>query len=137
MNIALVSGSAGDTRCGVGDYTYELAQHIALDAEVHLYFDEHHGPAEPPFGQLTTLHLHPVKGFSVFSLNKLARELRPGARVVSCNFPLSGWKPVQILHPLPRRHGDPIYLYRFPESWTEAGGAQPAVEPSPPPFVTR
>lgn len=92
MNIALVSGSAGDTRCGVGDYTYELAQHIALDAEVHLYFDEHHGPAEPPFGQLTTLHLHPVKGFSVFSLNKLARELRKaGYDIVHVQYPSKGY----------------------------------------------
>ncbi|MBW1780041.1 MAG: class I SAM-dependent methyltransferase [Deltaproteobacteria bacterium] len=52
---------------------------------------------------------------------KLVRELRPGARVVSCNFPLSGWKPTTIVRPLPRRHGDPIYLYRFPDSWSEAG----------------
>lgn len=92
MNIALVSGSAGDTRCGVGDYTYELAQHLALDAEVHLYFDEHHGPAEPPFGQLSTLHLHPVKGFSVFSLNKLARELRKaGYDIVHVQYPSKGY----------------------------------------------
>ena len=52
---------------------------------------------------------------------KLARELRPDARVVSCNFPLSGWKPTRILHPPPLRHGDPIYLYRFPDSRSETG----------------
>jgi len=47
---------------------------------------------------------------------KLARELQPGARVASCNFPLTGWTPIRVLHPSPRRHGDPIYLYCFPES---------------------
>jgi len=51
---------------------------------------------------------------------KLARELRPGTRVVSCNFPLSRWQATQILHPQPRRHGDPIYLYRFPDSAPES-----------------
>ncbi|MBN2081782.1 glycosyltransferase [bacterium] len=92
MNIALVSGSAGDTHCGVGDYTYELAQHLALDAEVHLYFDHLHAPARPPFKRLTTLHLHPVKGFSVFSLNKLVRELRKrDYDIVHVQYPSKGY----------------------------------------------
>lgn len=92
MNIALVSGSAGDTRCGVGDYAYELAQHLALDAEVHLYFDHHHGPARSPYDKLTTLHLHPVKGFSVFSLNKLTRELRQrNYDIVHVQYPSKGY----------------------------------------------
>jgi glycosyltransferase involved in cell wall biosynthesis len=92
VNIALVSGSAGDTHCGVGDYAYELAQHLALDAEVHLYFDHNHGPARPPFEKLSTLHLHPVKGFSVFSLSKLTRELRQrNYDIVHVQYPSKGY----------------------------------------------
>jgi glycosyltransferase involved in cell wall biosynthesis len=92
VNIALVSGSAGDSRCGVGDYAYELAQHLALDAEVHLYYDHNHGPARPPFEKLSTLHLHPVKGFSVFSLSKLTRELRQrNYDIVHVQYPSKGY----------------------------------------------
>jgi SAM-dependent methyltransferase len=47
---------------------------------------------------------------------KLESELRPGARVVSCNFPLPGWKPLQVLHAASTLHNDPIYIYRIPES---------------------
>jgi SAM-dependent methyltransferase len=47
---------------------------------------------------------------------KLAAELRPGTRVVSCNFPLPGWTPQEILRPDSSLHGDPIYLYRYPEA---------------------
>ncbi len=47
---------------------------------------------------------------------KLETELRPGARVVSCNFPLPGWQPLEVLRPDSSLHGDPIYLYRFPEA---------------------
>jgi hypothetical protein len=47
---------------------------------------------------------------------KLTAELREGSRVVSCNFPLPGWKPLRILRPAPAGHGDPIYLYRIPDS---------------------
>jgi SAM-dependent methyltransferase len=43
---------------------------------------------------------------------KLERELSPGARVVSCNFPLPGWTPEAVLHPDSAAYGDPIYLYR-------------------------
>ena len=45
---------------------------------------------------------------------KLEKELRPGARVVSCNFPVPGWQPTQILHPDAERHSDPIYVYMCP-----------------------
>jgi glycosyltransferase involved in cell wall biosynthesis len=92
VNIALVSGSAGDMHCGVGDYVYELSQHLALDAEVHLYFDHQHGPVRPPFERLSTLHLHPVKGFSVFSLSKLTRELRQrNYDIVHVQYPSKGY----------------------------------------------
>ena len=45
---------------------------------------------------------------------KLASELKPGARVVSANFPLPGWQADQVLRPPGSLHGDPIYLYNFP-----------------------
>jgi len=47
---------------------------------------------------------------------KLEAELRSGTRVVSCNFPLPGWTSEEVLHPDSPLHGDPIYLYRFPEA---------------------
>ncbi|MDD2671268.1 MAG: class I SAM-dependent methyltransferase [Syntrophales bacterium] len=47
---------------------------------------------------------------------KLKTELRPGARVVSCNFTLPGWTPFQVLHPDSSLHGDPIYVYHMNQS---------------------
>ncbi len=47
---------------------------------------------------------------------KLEAELKPGALVCSCNFPIPGWKPAETLFPESSLHGDPIYLYRFPGS---------------------
>ncbi len=54
--------------------------------------------------------------------DKLAEELRPGVRVASCNFPLPGWQPLEVVRPDSSLHGDPIYLYRAPGS----RGAVPA-----------
>ena len=42
---------------------------------------------------------------------KLERELRTGARVVSCNFPIPGWRPRKVLRPSCGRHRDPIFVY--------------------------
>lgn len=44
---------------------------------------------------------------------KLEKELRPGARVVSCNFPLPGWRPVKTIRPSGTMHDDPIYFYEY------------------------
>jgi len=44
---------------------------------------------------------------------KLRRELGAGTVVVSCNFPLPGWHPEQVLRPGSARHADPIYVYRI------------------------
>lgn len=44
---------------------------------------------------------------------KLKRELRPGCTVVSCNFPLPGWKAKRVLRPDHSRHGDPVYIYEI------------------------
>lgn len=43
--------------------------------------------------------------------DKLRRELKPGARIASCNFALPRWKPDHVLRPGPGRDSDPIYLY--------------------------
>ena len=48
-------------------------------------------------------------------VKKLEAEVRPGTRVVSCNFPLPGWHPFEVLRPPSSRHGDPIYIYHAPE----------------------
>ncbi|MGD1153781.1 MAG: class I SAM-dependent methyltransferase [Syntrophales bacterium] len=45
---------------------------------------------------------------------KLVRELRPGTRVISCNFPLPGWRHSELLYPESSLHADPIYLYQIP-----------------------
>jgi SAM-dependent methyltransferase len=45
---------------------------------------------------------------------KLVRELRPGTRVISCNFPLPGWEHRELLFPESSLHADPIYLYQIP-----------------------
>jgi SAM-dependent methyltransferase len=49
-------------------------------------------------------------------VEKLERELRSGALVISCNFPLPGWRSLKVLFPESSLHNDPIYLYRFPDS---------------------
>jgi glycosyltransferase involved in cell wall biosynthesis len=88
----MVCGSAGDGHCGVGDYAYALAQHLALDAEVHLYFDRRHGPVRPPLPQLKTLHLHPVGGFSLAMLPFLRAQLaEAGHDVVHLQYPSKGF----------------------------------------------
>jgi glycosyltransferase involved in cell wall biosynthesis len=92
VKIALLSGSAGDGHCGVGDYAYELAQHLALDAEVHLYFDKAHGPAVPPFHELKTLTLHPRPGFSLALMPWLRSELAAaGHDIVHLQYPSVGF----------------------------------------------
>lgn len=47
---------------------------------------------------------------------KFAGELRPGARIISCNFPIPGWKHENVLIPNSSVHNDPIYIYRVMES---------------------
>jgi len=47
---------------------------------------------------------------------KLEAELRQGARVVSCNFSIPGWRPIATVCPESARHSDPIYVYRIPDS---------------------
>jgi len=58
---------------------------------------------------------------------KLEEELAPGTRVVSCNFPLPGWRPSAELHPDSFDHGDPIFLYRSgPPAPERPGSGDPA-----------
>ncbi|MFH1241793.1 MAG: class I SAM-dependent methyltransferase [Pseudomonadota bacterium] len=47
---------------------------------------------------------------------KMERELRSGTRVVSCNFPVPGWRARQVLSSDSSRHRAPIYVYRFPDN---------------------
>jgi len=47
---------------------------------------------------------------------KLEQELRPGTRVVSCNFPLPGWAHHAELNPESFFHSGPIFCYRFPDA---------------------
>jgi len=51
---------------------------------------------------------------------KLEKELRPGARIVSCNFSVPGWSPLVVIRPEPACHNDPIYVYRLPDSRASA-----------------
>ncbi len=52
---------------------------------------------------------------------KIQRELKPGAMVVSCNFPLPGLAPAHILRPGNSLTNDPIYVYRMPAKATDPG----------------
>ena len=47
---------------------------------------------------------------------KLSRELKPGALVISANFPFPGWKPEEVLTCENTIFNDPIYLYRIGSS---------------------
>lgn len=44
--------------------------------------------------------------------DKLKSELKPGARIVSCNFRLPGFQSAKILRPGNSLHNDPIFFYR-------------------------
>ena len=88
----MVTGSAGDTRCGVGDYAFELAQHLALDADVTLYHDSNHGPLRPPYDRLTSLRLMPVSGFSLLTIKWLAKSIgSQGYDIVHIQYPSKGY----------------------------------------------
>jgi len=45
---------------------------------------------------------------------KLSAELKPGASIISFNFPLPGFSPGKTLHPEGSLHNDPIYIYQQP-----------------------
>lgn len=47
---------------------------------------------------------------------KLERELKPGARVVSHDFPVHGWVPLYVEKVRDRFDGHMIYLYQLPRS---------------------
>jgi glycosyltransferase involved in cell wall biosynthesis len=105
VKLAFICGSAGDGHCGVGDYTYALAQHLALDAEVHVFYDKLYGPAEPPFRELTTLHLQPMAGFGIFNLYDLRNKVvNGGFDIVHLQYPSkafgTGLAPVFLLESL-------------------------------------
>jgi len=54
---------------------------------------------------------------------KFSRELRPGTRIISCNFPLPHWQAVKVLYPPSSLYGDPIYIYQVsPPAGTKASG---------------
>jgi SAM-dependent methyltransferase len=44
---------------------------------------------------------------------KIRAEARPGALVISCNFPVPDFVPRQVLRPTGSLHHDPIYIYRI------------------------
>jgi hypothetical protein len=44
---------------------------------------------------------------------KIHDEVKPGAIVVSCNFPIPGIVPHQVLRPKGELHHDPIYIYQI------------------------
>ncbi len=43
---------------------------------------------------------------------KLQSELRPGTLIVSCNFPVPGFRPIRVLRPEGALHSDPLYVYQ-------------------------
>jgi len=65
---------------------------------------------------------------------KLERELKRGAQVISCNFPVPGWEPQEVLRPGSSRQRDPIYVYRIPAfpavNFKALGAAEDCIERS-------
>jgi protein-L-isoaspartate O-methyltransferase len=55
--------------------------------------------------------LYLITGANEMLRPKLERELRPGARVVSLEFEIKGWKPVRVEKIEAHRHPYKIYLY--------------------------
>jgi len=47
---------------------------------------------------------------------KLERELKPGARIVSHDFPIQGWKPIRVEKIWAHSNSHMIYLYQLPAS---------------------
>lgn len=43
---------------------------------------------------------------------KLQSELRPGTLIVSCNFPLPGFKPERVIRLEGTLHSDPLFIYQ-------------------------
>jgi len=88
----MITGSAGDHRCGVGDYAWCLAQFLAIDAEVDLYYARDHAPVDPPFRKLKKLRLMPVGGYSVLAIPALANRLSLGGYdIVHLQYPSKGY----------------------------------------------
>lgn len=54
------------------------------------------------------------------AVEKAARELRPGAWLVSLEFPAGGLRPTACIEPLP---GKPVWLYRAPFARVDAGSS--------------
>jgi tRNA A58 N-methylase Trm61 len=54
---------------------------------------------------------------------KLERELRPGSRVISHDFPIRGWTPTHVETVKDKYNTHEIFVYRIPDS------LQPSVEP--------
>jgi SAM-dependent methyltransferase len=51
---------------------------------------------------------------------KLFQRLKPGATVVSCNFPVPGYPVARVLRPDGDLHNDPIFIYRIQPAQPEA-----------------
>jgi hypothetical protein len=51
---------------------------------------------------------------------KLGKELAAGARVISFNFPIPGWKHQAVLRAVSKLNNDPIYIYKIPDSLPDA-----------------
>ena len=47
---------------------------------------------------------------------KIQKEAKPGAVIVSFNFPIPAFTPVKVLRPAGARQNDPIYFYRMPDA---------------------
>lgn len=49
----------------------------------------------------------------------LEKSLKPKTRVVSYDYPIPGWKPLEQINRQQDGHGHAIYLYQVPESFTQ------------------
>ncbi len=74
-------------------------------------------------GDMMTLDTSPAQVVALYLMTdaneqlrpKLERELKPGARVVSLEFKIKGWKPARVEKIESHRHPYTIYVYELPQ----------------------
>jgi ubiquinone/menaquinone biosynthesis C-methylase UbiE len=74
-------------------------------------------------GDMMSIDLSPANVIALYLLTeaneqlrpKLERELKPGARVISLEFKIRGWKPSKVEKFEAHRHPYTIYLYEMPQ----------------------
>lgn len=106
-----------------------ISRQVAREAEVEHRVSFIEGDlftADLAAATVVTLYLSP--GVNRDLEPKLRRELRPGTRIVSHQFPIGNWRPLRTV----TSAGDGTQLFLWIVPTTEASGSAPAVDAPPP-----